>query len=193
MHGSQVTTQMIPRVSVQEAVRAAAATSVSRGAEGAAVGAGRQDDAADDAPEGSAGLVAADGAEEPGSARTDVAEPSGAGRSGAEPTGGEATRDEPGDAEHGDADGARADLVPSGRAWDPVPVPRPTYTMKPSAPRREPAPLPQEDPAPAAGARTAVEAPPAPERAEGDVQKPRTETLGLDLNEILARRRAAGQ
>src|SRR5690606_8123228 len=31
--------------------------------------------------------------------------------------------------------------VASGRAWDPVPVPPPTYTMKASAPRREPAPL----------------------------------------------------
>jgi hypothetical protein len=33
----------------------------------------------------------------------------------------------------------------------------------------------------------------APEPAAGDERKPSTETLGLDLNEILARRRAAGQ
>ncbi|MDF2806267.1 MAG: hypothetical protein K0S43_1213, partial [Cellulosimicrobium sp.] len=96
------------------------------------------------------------------------------------------------------------DHVPSGRAWDPVPVPPPTYTMKPTAPRREPAPLTDDDvvsparagtaPAPAAAVEVVVDVPSgAPEPAAGDERKPSTETLGLDLNEILARRRAAGQ
>ncbi len=72
--------------------------------------------------------------------------------------------------------------------------------MKPTAPRREPAPLTDDDVvAPtvsvrvepvvvAADARSGAPAP-----AAGDERKPSTETLGLDLNEILARRRAAGQ
>ncbi|MGO1341000.1 MAG: hypothetical protein ACTMID_04855, partial [Cellulosimicrobium funkei] len=73
------------------------------------------------------------------------------------------------------------------------------YTKKPTAPRREPAPLTDDDvvsptvsarvePVVAADARSGAPAP-----AAGDERKPSTETLGLDLNEILARRRAAGQ
>ncbi len=74
--------------------------------------------------------------------------------------------------------------------------------MKPTAPRREPAPLTDDDvvsptrsarvePVVAAVADAAPSGAPAP--AAGDERKPSTETLGLDLNEILARRRAAGQ
>ncbi|MET4225705.1 hypothetical protein ACWFNS_12710 [Oerskovia enterophila] len=98
-----------------------------------------------------------------------------------------------------------------GAAWDPVPVPRPTYTMKPTAletgvppvqvavPTASPA-QPAPDPGRSVvseGAPSGVGAPqgdqPVPPPAPGDEKKPRTETLGLDLNEILARRRVSGQ
>ncbi|WP_123307249.1 hypothetical protein [Cellulomonas sp. PhB143] len=93
-----------------------------------------------------------------------------------------------------------------GRAWNPVPVPRPTYTMKPAAPRREPAPLPETGAAPrvaeAAPAPAPADVPEAPavgataeaaRATSGGESHPRTDTLGLNLNEILARRRASGQ
>ncbi|WP_286217132.1 hypothetical protein [Paraoerskovia sediminicola] len=77
-----------------------------------------------------------------------------------------------------------------GRAWNPVPVPRPTYTMKPAAPRREPAPLTDATPTVRRGdagpVRTA-----APAAATPAAVHP--ESLGVDLNQVLARRRAAGQ
>lgn len=92
---------------------------------------------------------------------------------------------------------------PSGRVWDPIPVPPPTYTMKSAAGQGDALPLVPTPPVadevigvppitePAAGP-TPV-AGPVPTRPVGDEPKPKTETLGLDLNEILARRRAAGQ
>lgn len=89
-------------------------------------------------------------------------------------------------------------------AWSPVPVPRPTYTMKAPAPRRTPAPLSEEDaeasttrrPAEreeqADGAGTAVEEQVVAEPAAA--LEPAPETTGsIDLNAVLARRRAAGQ
>ncbi|WP_309133906.1 hypothetical protein [Cellulomonas sp.] len=90
-----------------------------------------------------------------------------------------------------------------GEAWSPVPVPRPTYTMKAPAPRRSPAPLSQEDveasTARRPADRPAEEAPDAAEDAPA-VQEPAAtlepapETTGsIDLNAVLARRRAAGQ
>ncbi|MBD7949574.1 hypothetical protein [Oerskovia rustica] len=105
-----------------------------------------------------------------------------------------------------------ADGEPGG-AWEPVPVPRPTYTMKPTASETGVAPVQVAVPvAPAAAPRPAPEAavvgvnaapvvpgvpavpvssrPAVP--AAGDDKKPKTETLGLDLNEILARRRVSG-
>ncbi|WP_336707835.1 hypothetical protein [Oerskovia sp. USHLN155] len=101
----------------------------------------------------------------------------------------------------------------AGDAWEPVPVPRPTYTMKPTASETGVAPVQVAVPvAPAAAPRPAPEAtvvgvnaapvvpgvpavpvssrPAVP--AAGDDKKPKTETLGLDLNEILARRRVSG-
>ncbi|MFC8923214.1 hypothetical protein [Cellulosimicrobium sp. NPDC057127] len=203
VHASQLSTQMIPRVGVREPVGA----STSGGSEGRAT-AGRAD-TSDDAAEGSSAPSARTATTSatpttsttaPTATATAGTEASGAEASGAEavaaegrPVTGEAATERPAaDRDAREKDGRRVeDHVPSGRAWDPVPVPRPTYTMKPSAPRREPAPLPQDEPA--AAAAPVVTAPVTPERAEGDVQKPRTETLGLDLNEILARRRAAGQ
>lgn len=84
--------------------------------------------------------------------------------------------------------------------WSPVPVPRSTYTTKATAPRREPIPLVISEPEPAAATAAepsqdlvgtiegAVEAPlpaaGAPVLAEGSPT--------LDLDAILARRRAAG-
>jgi hypothetical protein len=40
--------------------------------------------------------------------------------------------------------------VVGGDSWTPIPVPPPTYTLKPMVPRPEPAPLPDATPAPAA-------------------------------------------
>jgi hypothetical protein len=87
-----------------------------------------------------------------------------------------------------------------------VPVPLPTYVTKPAAPRREQATTvpthetrdvepPVRGPA---AASSAASAPVAATRAAQDVSstteepRPRTETLGLPLEQILARRRAAG-
>ncbi|WP_068203983.1 hypothetical protein [Isoptericola dokdonensis] len=85
-----------------------------------------------------------------------------------------------------------------GEPWEPVPVPLPTYVTKPLAPRPA-VPLPPElsrPTAPAPAAREQRPAPVAPEPAQeslaGDEPRPRTETLGLPLEQILARRRAAG-
>ncbi|WP_125206531.1 MULTISPECIES: hypothetical protein [Isoptericola] len=100
-----------------------------------------------------------------------------------------------------------------GEPWEPVPVPLPTYVTKPAAPRREQAttvpthetrdvepPEPVREGGPAA-ASSAASPPVAPAGAARDPQdasltadepRPRTETLGLPLEQILARRRAAG-
>ncbi|WP_278235296.1 hypothetical protein [Isoptericola sp. AK164] len=96
-----------------------------------------------------------------------------------------------------------------GEPWDPVPVPLPTYVTKPEAPRAgadaDPTtPRTGGTSAPREGGRWTVEdraepqdsayaAPSgAPEPAAGDEPRPRSETLGLPLEQILARRRAAG-
>lgn len=78
----------------------------------------------------------------------------------------------------------------AAESWQPVPVPPPTYTLKAPAPRREPAPL--EIP------ERVVEQPAASSASEDrpDVPAATTEPAahdgGLDLDAILARRRAAG-
>ena len=75
-------------------------------------------------------------------------------------------------------------------AWSPVPVPRPTYTMKAEAPRREPAPL--ENLEGSTAARTAeVDAPADAERAP--LEAPVETTGSIDLNAVLAKRRVAGE
>ena len=81
--------------------------------------------------------------------------------------------------------------------WAPVPVPRPTYTMKASAPRREPVPLSDSDFAPVEPAR-AAEVAPTGASGEGDTTTvlapaPGTASGGIDLDAVLARRRAAGE
>lgn len=70
--------------------------------------------------------------------------------------------------------------------WAPVPVPRPTYSLKPAVRRPDPAPLvlDEQDVAPAAAA---VEAGPE------TVEEPAAVTAGFDLDAVLARRRAAGE
>lgn len=173
VHGSQVSTQMIPRVTPQDLARANAAASADAGAPTTTGASSRERATASGPAEGPASEEPAPAADEPTTVRetTPVVE----------------------------VEAVDAERVPTGRAWDPVPVPPPTYTMKPTAPRREPAPLTDDDvvsptvsarvePVVAADARSG-----APTPAAGDERKPSTETLGLDLNEILARRRAAGQ
>ena len=75
--------------------------------------------------------------------------------------------------------------------WNPVPVPRPTYSTKATAPRREPLPLVIDEPAsalvPAAATDGAGNAAATPAE-DGTATPP-----ALDLDAILARRRAAGQ
>jgi hypothetical protein len=82
--------------------------------------------------------------------------------------------------------------------WAPVPVPRPTYTLKPAARRGEPAPLVLDEPQRAVSPDELS----APVGADGveradELVAPaaaasRT-SAGLDLDAILARRRAAGE
>ncbi len=70
-------------------------------------------------------------------------------------------------------------------SWEPVPVPRPTYTMKPAAPRRQPAPLGDVE------ASTSVR--PAAEASEEARSRRREASGSIDLNAVLAKRRAAGE
>lgn len=88
----------------------------------------------------------------------------------------------------------------SGPSWVPVPVPRPTYTLKPEARRPEPAPLPE--PTEARGTPVATATATVGEPASDDVAAPAEQTRrpagtarpgGLDLDAVLARRRAAGE
>jgi hypothetical protein len=115
---------------------------------------------------------------------------------------------------------AKRDDPTTGRAWDPVPVPLPTYVTKPAAPQRQPAALPSSLTAPkgttaasdASGRQGAAEMPPsappavpvsgaAPDGSDpvaedelmrGEPPRMKSETLATPLEEILARRRAAG-
>lgn len=67
-------------------------------------------------------------------------------------------------------------------AWSPVPVPLPTYALKPAAPHREPAPLGDLEPQPVVAE--------AVDETE-DAAQPQT-TGSIDLDAVLARRRASG-
>jgi len=69
--------------------------------------------------------------------------------------------------------------------WAPAPVPRPTYTLKSPAPRREPAPLGEVE------GSTELRAPSAAPAAV--VEPPAGTTGSINLDEVLARRRAAGE
>jgi len=80
--------------------------------------------------------------------------------------------------------------------WTPVPVPPPTYTLKPAVPRPEPAPLDLPvDPAPTPTDPAAASAADTPDAAAGARGKrpwddDRTFADELDLDAVLARRRA---
>lgn len=117
------------------------------------------------------------------------------------------------------ADPVEKDERPTGRAWDPVPVPLPTYVTKAAAPRRQPVALP---PAASSGARASsgasgasgrqvasgagagsggasasaakadADAVAEDELLRGEPPRMKSETLATPLEEILARRRAAG-
>ncbi|MFI2753318.1 hypothetical protein ACGIF2_07775 [Cellulomonas sp. P22] len=94
-------------------------------------------------------------------------------------------------------------------AWSPVPVPRPTYTLKASAPRREPAPLGDVEGSTAAaqhpvatvrtttleadGVSAQATSTPEPPVERTPIEPPATTTGAINLDEILARRRAAGE
>ncbi len=98
---------------------------------------------------------------------------------------------------------------PGGDSWTPVPVPAPSYTLKPPAPRRDIAPYEPpaaetpagEQPAPkepaeprvvASGLAGSPYAPVAdPEPVEGPVVE-EPPARGMDLDSVLARRRAVG-
>jgi hypothetical protein len=80
-------------------------------------------------------------------------------------------------------DGQEAADDGRGESWTPVPLPAPSYTLKPSAPRRDVAPYAAPEPpvqTPAAAAQPA-----APVVAGSPA--------ALDLDAVLARRRAAGE
>ena len=129
-------------------------------------------------------------------------------------------------AEAKDKKPARMDEPPSGRAWDPVPVPLPTYVTKPAAPQRQPVALPATPSSPkgptasrgasgrqvtsgettasasgsgsgsaavsSASVSAAADAVAEDELLRGEPPRMKSETLGTPLEEILARRRAAG-
>lgn len=84
-------------------------------------------------------------------------------------------------------------------AWSPVPVPRPTYTMKPAAPRREPAPLGEVEGSTAARAAEAAPATsetgvtPDAEQHAAAGEPPAVTTGSIDLDAVLAKRRASGE
>lgn len=90
---------------------------------------------------------------------------------------------------------ARGRVVEStDESWEPVPVPLPTYTMKASAPHREPAPLSERDLAPANAAIVADEDA-SRGAVTGSTLAPASGTASgsIDLDAVLARRRASGQ
>ncbi|MBC7551169.1 MAG: hypothetical protein H7269_09780 [Cellulomonas sp.] len=105
-----------------------------------------------------------------------------------------------------DRSAADSSTGPDDAAWSPVPVPRSTYTAKAAAPRREPIPLVLPELAtspPAAQASSDLDAPLDVELAgqasaapadDAEVTAPElnTDSAPLDLDAILARRRAAG-
>ena len=76
---------------------------------------------------------------------------------------------------------AETSALTDGPTWVPVPVPRPAYALKPAVRRPEPAPLALGD---------AGEVAAGYQRAP---QVPAPATGGIDLDAILARRRAAGE
>ena len=90
--------------------------------------------------------------------------------------------------------GERVAEAPAEPTWAPVPVPRPTYSLKPAVRRPDPAPLVlderTDDVAGAAAAgRTDDTVAPGHESVDGPVGP----AVGFDLDAVLARRRASGE
>ncbi|WP_029289953.1 hypothetical protein [Cellulomonas sp. HZM] len=91
----------------------------------------------------------------------------------------------------------------TGEGWSPVAVPRPTYAMKAPAPRREPAPLGDVEgsttarPAAAASDKPAAQVTPAASSAVSSAvvpdDVPVATTGSIDLDAVLAKRRAVGE
>jgi len=79
--------------------------------------------------------------------------------------------------------------------WEPVAVPRPVYTLKSTAPRWEPAPLTAElrKLTEERRAELAEASPAQPAPATVTAEEPSEDSLGVNLNSVLARRRAAGE
>lgn len=192
VHGSQVNTQMIPKVTPKDIERVRAAREALATDRGDPATPGRDEPVlVDDGPPAS-------------TIEPSVAEPPPALRE--EPVPMPPVESRPVSTATGSIERVPApweSRSPSGKPWEPVPVPPPTYTMKQSVTHPDPAPSGTEPPSRPLGEtrETASErapgpmpvAGPLPTRPAGDDPKPKTETLGLDLNEILARRRAAGQ
>lgn len=88
---------------------------------------------------------------------------------------------------------AAAGTASDDEAWSPVPVPRPTYTMKPTAPRREPAPLENLEGSTAARTYTVADATFEASDDRGPLEAPVETTGSIDLNAVLAKRRVAGE
>ena len=87
-----------------------------------------------------------------------------------------------------------ADVVEPEPTWAPVPVPRPTYSLKPSVRRPEPAPLVLDERDGVAAAATAAEDDvAATEVVREAVDEPAASAAGFDLDAVLARRRASGE
>ncbi|GIJ00575.1 hypothetical protein CLV28_1951 [Sediminihabitans luteus] len=192
VRGSQTATQMIPRVAAPDVQEDAEREGAERRADRdvSEHGAERGGAPASVRPAGASRV------EVPGASSTEATAERRATVSGSPaPTAGRAIVPPPAHtASAGAPVGAPTPATPSREAWSPTPVPRPTYTMKPAAPRREPAPLPE--PTQATGSVPAARTAAATSSAEPPSVRethPRTDTLGLDLDEILARRRAAGQ
>ncbi len=90
-----------------------------------------------------------------------------------------------------DAAPARENAVVEGGELAGFSLPRPTYTMKAAAPRREPAPLLEDDVTTPSNASERASSASVASAEESETVS--TEGLGLDLDAILARRRASGE
>jgi hypothetical protein len=77
--------------------------------------------------------------------------------------------------------------------WAPVPAPRPTYAMKPAAPHREPIPLGEVEGSTSVRPAAAAPAEAAPDDELVTPQPPAEVSASIDLNAVLAKRRASGQ
>lgn len=189
VHPSQTQTEMISRVRVQEAGESVAAATTPEAESATAPeataevsprkkGQGRaQDERRTQAP---ADRASADG----GSAARDSA--------------GTSAPDQPARPTTRDATGAAP--AAGGTDWEPVAVPRPVYTLKSAAPRWEPAPLTAELRKLTEERRAELAAVHGTEGAEADQQsaqdvaeEPSEDSLGVNLNSVLARRRVAGE